>query len=210
MKKIIILLIPIHLILVAIICGFSCASCIHKQNGSENDTIYAVEDLDPDNIHFQFMGIPIHGTPEQFGKALEDKGFYNSLDDPHYGEYRGKFYDSYVDVKIGYEDRDDLVYEVEAKFENYSISERHVLLESLIEKYSDIGAHIMEDADGDYKIIVWTDEGMDDHEDFNSGFIVPREVKGIIVFENDGDNLTLRYIDALNKYLHLLKEDSDL
>lgn len=196
------------------LCGITGTSCSQKQKKGlcDTDTTNVTENIDPDGFHFQFLGIPIHGTPDAFGKALESKGFHlqDSYTNGHHGEYWGKFFNSYAYVKIGYEERNNMVYEVEATFKNYSKSQRQDLLERLIEKYSEIDAHIIEDTDGDYEIIIWTPEGKNSHPEFDKKEISPLEIKGVIVFENNSDDLILRYIDALNKNLHFWKEDEDL
>lgn len=210
MKKLTIILFAI-----LVVCGFACSSCSysHKQQDNDSDTTstYAAENIDPENIHFQFMGIPIHGTPEQFEEGLKSKGFLaTSGSDSYLGNYWGQFFDTYVYVTAGYEKRVNKVYEVEVKFHNYSLTNRENLLKAMIKKYSNLGAGIREDTGGDYEFIIWTPEGENSHPEFDKNEISSSEIKGVIVFENDGDDLILRYIDVLNKNLHFAVEDDEL
>lgn len=195
--------------IILIFCGFVNTSCSQKQH-TDTDTTYVVENFDPSNIHFQFMGIPIHGTLEQFTKALENKNFYKQDYGNHYGEYWGKFFDGYAYVKVNHEDRNNLVYEVEVLLENYSASQRKNILDELVKKYTNQGAYVMADTGGDYEIIIWTPEGEISHPEYDRGEISSDEIKGVIVFENDGNNLILRYIDGLNKTLHFALENDNL
>lgn len=201
----------IQLIFILVLITTSCSGRLSDKSSNVNDTIpLESADLDPQGIHFQFMGIPIHGTLEQFTKALETKDFYKQDSGNHYGEYWGQFFDDYVYVTVNYEARNNLVYEVEVLFENYSKSQRKNILDALIKKYSTQGAHVMEDTEGDYEIIIWTKDGKISHPEFDRGEISSDEIKGVIVFENDGDNLILRYIDGLNKTVHFALEDDEL
>ena len=198
------------IILTLFISGFVSTSCSQKRQNINSDTTYVEENLDPSNNHFQFMGIPIHGTLEQFTKALENKNFHKQESGNHCGEYWGQFFDDYAYVTVNYEARNNLVYEVEVLLENYSKSQRKNILDELIKKYSNQGAHVMEDTGGDCEIIIWTPDGKISHPEYDRGEISSDEIKGVIVFENDDDNLILRYIDGLNKTMHFALENDNL
>ncbi len=208
MKNLVIIALTLSIIIM-----WSCASNSSNSNDTNSDTTSIIqnmtEDLDSESLHFKFMGIPIDGKIDQFGRLLKDKGFHlQESGSGHYGEYWGKFYDDYVYINVGYETRNGLVYEVEVTFENKSIEERQEILDTLIRKYSSLGAYVREDTDGDYEIIIWVYDGK--HKEFENNRISANEVKGVIVFENDGNDLILRYIDVFNKTIHFSMENDDL
>lgn len=196
-------------ITIIFILGLTLLSCQSK-SGNAQETLEDTTQTVSNNINFQidgyqhltFIGIPIDGTKETFEEKLKAKGFYFKSE--YSSVLRGRFANTYADVRVISEPRNNIVYAVEVKIDEYSDTKEDFW--NRFSKKYDGNYFKARNDNGDY-IIVFPRYGdtpinIEDLETFGSS----------ISLESRGNNeLVITYEDWWNSnYNHQALENMDL
>lgn len=98
------------------------STAIFAQSGTTNESEPITNEESIEIKHLSFKGIPIDGSPEEFGKALSRNGFTYNYEYNNILFYKGSFA-GYNGCDIAIKSSNNIVYEVVVLFpENYSWS----------------------------------------------------------------------------------------
>lgn len=207
-------------ILVSLICIFSTFS-VFAQTEEVVESVEQKEESQSIREHLTFKGIPIDGTPQEFGDKLKDVGFeYDGKTAGAY-YYKGGSFAGYNDCEVIVKAYDNLVYEVVAilptKYRWTQLyGDYSTLVTSLKKKYGDptyqkeefVSTPSYVDLDDDNDKY---GEVKDGHCKYYSGFNVNQGWLGRIHIEiKTSGCVGLHYTDSYNEYLKLKAVEDDL
>ena len=131
MKKIIVFLLSVFIV----------SSVFAQTNGVEGEAT-STEPVVAEREHLTFKGIPIDGTPQEFGRKLEEVGFEYDFKNQGSYWYKGGSFAGYNDCTVIVKAYDNLVYEIVAilptKYKwSHLYNDYSTLVSSLKSKYGD-------------------------------------------------------------------------
>jgi len=210
-------------ILISLLCIFSVFSLFAQTAETETTTepTSSTEASSVEHQHLTFKGIPIDGTPEEFGRKLEAVGFeYNYKSQGSYW-YKGGSFAGYNDCEVIVKAYDNLVYEVVAILPtqyrwNHLYNDYCTLVSSLKKKYGEpyyskeefisTPSYIDLDDDNDKY-----SEVKDGHCKYYTGFSVGNWLTGSVHIEIKASGCVgLHYTDGYNEYLKARAVENDL
>lgn len=210
-------------ILLSLFCTFSVftlfAQTVETETTAESTS--STEASSVERQHLTFKGIPIDGTPEEFGRKLEAVGFeYNYKSQGSYW-YKGGSFAGYSDCEVIVKTYDNLVYEVVAILPkqyrwNHLYNDYCTLVSSLKKKYGEpdyskeefvsTPSYIDLDDDNDKY-----SEVKDGHCKYYTGFSVGYGWTGSVHIEIKASGCVgLHYTDSYNEYLKERAVENDL
>lgn len=201
-------------ILLSLLCIFSVFTLFAQTVETETtaEPTSSTEASSVERQHLTFKGIPIDGTPEEFGRKLEAVGFeYNCKSQGSYW-YEGGSFAGYSDCEVIVKTYDNLVYEVVAILPtqyrwNHLYNDYCTLVSSLKKKYGEphyskeefvsTPSYIDLDDDNDKY-----SEVKDGHCKYYTGFSVGYGLTGSVHIEIKATGrVGIHYTDWYNEYL---------
>lgn len=131
-------------ILLSLLGMFSTVSVFAQSVESEAlvESTFSTEKFSLEGQHLTFKGIPINGTPEEFGRRLEEYGFVREEIDENMYWYKGGSFAGYDNCVVIVKSYNNLVYEVAVNLPmrytwRYLYNDYSSLVASLTRKYGD-------------------------------------------------------------------------
>lgn len=209
MKKLIVLLLSI----------FSLFSAF-AQTEDALEVAEQTEEETTEREHLTFKGIPIDGTPEEFGRKLEELGFrFDHISKGSYWYKSGSFA-GYHDCEVIVKAYDNLVYEVVAILPtqykwSHLYNDYSTLVSSLKRKYGEplyqkeefVSTPSCRDLDDDNDKYSEVDDG---HCKYYTGFVAPGWIGSIHIEIKQSCRVGLHYTDYSNESLKNQAVENDL
>lgn len=210
-------------ILLSLLCIFSVFTLFAQTVETEAtaEPTSSTEASSVERQHLTFKGIPIDGTPEEFGRKLETLGFEYDCKSQGVYWYRGGSFAGYSDCEVAVKAYDNLVYEVVAILPtqyrwNHLYNDYCTLVSSLKKKYGEpyyskeefVSTPSYIDLDDDNDKYSEVKVG---HCKYYTGFSVGYGLTGRVHIEIKASGCVgLYYTDSYNEYLKARAVENDL